>query len=309
MMSHLPPTAIDALAALREEADDAAAIVMASYEKLKDANAAAVATRAAVSDLVSRNLPYASEQIAALRKDADSAVAAQAEASRKYTTRQAAADPLRNLLQRVEAYVSRLNGPVLDVSLPDARPAKGQTLAHAVDEVRAAIGDKKLDRSVAQNAPLTAAEAKRIARVEIDALAESGRIDVEGAVESGAELGFPFNRRPGQTISLSRRFSMTAEDVDVVDVLAVMTWLHRDAMIAKIEAEIDLAADEAAALDATRRAERVAETAAEILKLERREEALIRQARAAGLPIARRPDADPRAVLGLGPTAPAPEGE
>lgn len=52
-------------------------------------------------------------------------------------------------------------------------------------------------------------------------------------------------------------------------------------------------------ITATERAAQIAEIEAQLLELERAEEALIEASEAAGLPIARRGDADPRAVLGV----------
>lgn len=54
-----------------------------------------------------------------------------------------------------------------------------------------------------------------------------------------------------------------------------------------------------AGLPAAERAARVAELESKILRLEREEEAAIRDAEVAGVVIERRPDADPAAVLGL----------
>jgi hypothetical protein len=65
------------------------------------------------------------------------------------------------------------------------------------------------------------------------------------------------------------------------------------------EQEVDDLADDSQALDDAERGFREADLTARMLQTERVEEAFIEQAEAAGQTIARRPDADPRAVLGL----------
>ena len=91
--------------------------------------------------------------------------------------------------------------------------------------------------------------------------------------------------------------------VQVPATLGILAWLAEDEMIAAREAEIDAQADDAAAVASDERATRTTDLLAAILEVEREEEALIEEA---GGDILRRPDADPRAVLGLSGDLPAP---
>ena len=59
------------------------------------------------------------------------------------------------------------------------------------------------------------------------------------------------------------------------DARGLMAWLHRDAMIAALEAEIDAVADDGQAIAADEREARLVKIAAEKLHAERREEAVI----------------------------------
>lgn len=84
------------------------------------------------------------------------------------------------------------------------------------------------------------------------------------------------------------------------DALSTMAWLFPDAMIAALERDIDtLDVDDAAALDTDARQAKEAEIKTELLAAEHEEEMLIRAAAASGVEVVRRPDADPRAVLGV----------
>lgn len=69
-------------------------------------------------------------------------------------------------------------------------------------------------------------------------------------------------------------------------------------MIAKIETEIDAAADDEAALSESEREVKAAETAIDVLAVERQEVALLRIAEAKGQVIDFRHDTSPLAVLG-----------
>jgi hypothetical protein len=86
------------------------------------------------------------------------------------------------------------------------------------------------------------------------------------------------------------------------DVAGFQAWLNPDAMLAAISREIYLLADNANALSVEERRAKEAEIRSEMLSIERFEEDLCIAEDAP-----RRPEADPRAVLGLSDNAPAPK--
>jgi hypothetical protein len=92
-----------------------------------------------------------------------------------------------------------------------------------------------------------------------------------------------------------------------VDALALVAWLHRDALIARLEEEIDAQADDAKALSDEARSTKTAEIRSAILTAEREEEAIIRLIEQEGAEFERRADADPRAILSVGGEAPLPK--
>jgi hypothetical protein len=79
-----------------------------------------------------------------------------------------------------------------------------------------------------------------------------------------------------------------------------LAWLSPEALITKLHAEIDtLNLNDARAVPAAERAGRIADLEAQILRAERTEESFVEQAERVGEYIARRPDANPLAILGL----------
>jgi hypothetical protein len=96
--------------------------------------------------------------------------------------------------------------------------------------------------------------------------------------------------------------SETATAFRGLSALDLVAALHPDAFLAWAMGELDRAAAALGGwndLDGVGRTGEHARLARELLALEREEEALIVAAEESGLAIARRPDADPRAVLGL----------
>ena len=83
------------------------------------------------------------------------------------------------------------------------------------------------------------------------------------------------------------------------DTAGLVAWLFRDALIARLHAEIDELADDEHALDDQERRARENELLDALMMAERREETLIELAGSEGLEIPRRATADVRAVLGI----------
>ena len=82
------------------------------------------------------------------------------------------------------------------------------------------------------------------------------------------------------------------------DVLPLIVWLHRDALIKRLDAEIDSESDGAAALthDARKQQENVVQ--GDLLVVERDEAALVWRAMRERLPVDHRADCAPQAILG-----------
>jgi hypothetical protein len=91
-----------------------------------------------------------------------------------------------------------------------------------------------------------------------------------------------------------------------VDVFGLLIWLFHDEVISALEREVDELADDAHALSDEDRAAHEAALQARLLEAERIEERLIEVAAEEGRAVSRRPNADPRAVLGLASALPGP---
>ncbi|MEH2569659.1 hypothetical protein [Bradyrhizobium sp. AZCC 2289] len=167
---------------------------------------------------------------------------------------------------------------------------KGENEATALARVRNEINDINADISDVKAAPLPSAEAKQKARDHVSGLIEAGRIDVSGLLRrSGGGVQWP-------TVYGHRE----------IDIQPVLAFICSDQIIAKLESEIDLLADDERALSDAQCATKLKVLLAKRLELERDEEELYRMAESKGFAVSRRPDADIRAVLGLASTMPAP---
>ena len=168
----------------------------------------------------------------------------------------------------------------------------------AIEQQRTMIADTQDRIRVAHDAPVPVAAAKAALAKQLDALAAAGRPNVGKliAVAGGLEWGAKIRVDRIAPMNAARRDTMP-------DPSALIAWLFRDALGAALEAELDDLAEEteAAALTDEDRAAEIARLEAELYLLEIREEQMIVRLERAGGEIARRPDANPRAVLGLAP--------
>ena len=154
----------------------------------------------------------------------------------------------------------------------------------AVSRLRGHLAELRADRHRIESAPLPAASAKEAARRAVEAMAERGRPFVDALLEGGA-IDWPDARRGEDVMPLVR------------DTLA---WLFPDELTAALDREIaETAGDQSEALEPAEKHETLGRIADETLRIERSEEALIEASQANGVPIARRFDASPLALLGL----------
>lgn len=145
-------------------------------------------------------------------------------------------------------------------------------------------------RSV-HNAPASAAERKAAMRHQITKLAESGEpvIGTDGSVRlpettlRAQVMGHAALPQQGQAEVRATSYTPT------INAPAVFAWLHRDALIKRLEAEID--ATSSGAMTAEQRAKKERELKDAILSIERQEVMLAEDV------FLLRPDTDPRAFL------------
>ena len=155
-----------------------------------------------------------------------------------------------------------------------------------IDKARSEIAEIDAEWQRLVEAPSTSEELTASALAAVSAIADRGR----PSLKLGARAGDPF--------SLAKTFNgdFLGDGRAVGGAGAhFLVWLLRDVIEARLVAEIGPDVPGAISYDA--REKRFADLAARKLDLERREEAAIVAAEAAGMSAKRRRDADPRAVL------------
>ena len=175
-----------------------------------------------------------------------------------------------------------------------------------VEAVRQTILELRADLHATRSAPLYSSVAKAAIRASIAKHAGDCPLNV-GHIIEGAPVQWP------TVLTRGKLFGHVAMEAAppiagfaqsrTIDTFAVLCWLAGEAIAERMDAEVDSMADDTLALSPDERAEREAALLAQILELERIEETFIEDG---GTEVARRPDHDPRAVLGLADAMPAP---
>lgn len=202
--------------------------------------------------------------------------ALQAQQQRRHTDLANSVMRLRRFFMELPASIDLEDAPREKVQLH-----KGESLSDAIKRVRLEISAAQSDlRKLSQAGP-RAADLKRAARNYVMRLAETGRPKITATHEK-FEIEF---QTGGFTLAPNVR--------------AIFSWLDPNALIKRLEDEIDALPVPALTLSLKEKNERLAVAKTKVLILEREEEALIEAASADGQQIVRRYDADPQAILGV----------
>jgi hypothetical protein len=332
MADALPPKAAEKLRSLRQAAEDADVLARAGQE----AWAEALSTKNDAANHIARieesygpggrslppnrlaedNYHKVPDDVPTVYELADGklkvATSALTRATDLRDLRNAHAAALRATVQRLETYIASAGrlaeSPALDVALKRA-----ETAATAIERTRDTLATLRADLHTVSSAPVHSSVVKARALAELAELAERGCPDFFEAVESDGPIRWPTTRARAEIeASALGRDGSAAPVIGVIetpvfDARAFTAWAMLDMIAAKLDAAIDQVADDESALDAPTRRKRVEEIRAEILEAERVEERLIELAAVNGTTIARRNDADPRAILGV--EGPAPRAE
>lgn len=289
----LPDSARARLIGLREELKGARWMVSAVFEDLQVAREKRDHLETAIKEL--SKFGYA-ENHARMVVERKSLAEAQGELKRigeKYAERSGRAQSFQALIGNIERYLQGHSEKIV-IALPHAFTLpQGVPLQEALDGKRREIQDLRKKILATKNAPIPAADAKRMAREWVERLAESGRIDVAPLLE---RRGTPVLAVLGSIEAFSHG---TRSQREIPNAAGLIAWIHRKALIAALDVEIDLHADDGRALSDANQKTQLLELKKDMLRAERDEESLIEMATAQGGQIERRPDADPRAILGL----------
>lgn len=194
------------------------------------------------------------------------------------------------LVSKLEDFIGRRGHPIFEI-VRDAAPIlqKGVSLPAAIESRRRRIRELDADLKSVKSAPWPSRLTKRRAHEQIVELSKRGRPDVFALVERFETIGWPMIPTASDDPPAAAR----------VDAAALIAWALGPALIAAIDREIDELSDDQKALTKEQRKERQDQILADRLATEREEESLIERAETEGLPVSRRSDADPRAVLGI----------
>ncbi|QIG97528.1 hypothetical protein [Bradyrhizobium sp. 6(2017)] len=141
--------------------------------------------------------------------------------------------------------------------------------------------------------------AKARLREMIDAAAMQGAPVISNMIEhADGKIIWPTQRVQAMVLNVATAPAAVAFH-ESIDVIAVLCWLHRDALIKRLDAEIDAEADDGNALSPADRERREAETLGDILAQDRVIAELVYAAQRAGLPCEHDSSCSPLALLSL----------
>jgi hypothetical protein len=132
-------------------------------------------------------------------------------------------------------------------------------------------------------------------RAEVEKLAQRGAVKCTALIDGG-KLTFPMTQHRS-TVHNAQPGAVAHHEAP--DALALVAWLHKDALLKKLDAEIDAVADDKNAMSVAAREQAEADIAEDLLETERLESLLVWRAQNEGLPVEHRSDADVRSILGV----------
>jgi hypothetical protein len=180
-------------------------------------------------------------------------------------------------------------------SLVQRRLRSLETVTDAIERHRRRVRELRADLHRIESAPFPSSHAKQRMRAQIEALAMQGAPSVSSLIEHDGKIEFQTQRLTSEVHAERRSLAFT----EVSDAVALVAWLHKDALIKRLDAEIDGEADDKAALSHDARQQREAVAMGDLLAIERDESALVWRAMEERLPAEHRSDCAPAAVLGL----------
>ena len=218
-------------------------------------------------------------------------------------TRTARSQAIGGLVRNLENYLGGL--PITSKLTPftGTLPKRKGSPSEAIAAARAQIAKLQDRIGDIERAPRPSDEAIARAIVEIDNLAALGAPDVDGLIAGASRIEWPVE--PLQVLAQGSSGPVVVTG-DVIAVMPTLAWLFHDQLIKATTASFREAADDAHAIAFSARPQMLRALRDELLEAERIEEI---SASEIGVEFDRRADADPRAVLGLASTLPAPRSD
>jgi hypothetical protein len=189
---------------------------------------------------------------------------------------------LGRTVTRIEEWLAKQQRPLAACEVEAPKLAKGADLPAEIEKARDLLQALAAERRKIEAAPVPTTEAQQ--RIRRFVAGRAARVRVGGLLTREGVVRFPQDEVHGVGLS----------PVDLA------CFLDPDRMARRLEAEFleraETAGEPLSELDQTRALKAIDDR---ILTAERREEALVCLAEEAGSDVLRRPDADPRAVLGV----------
>jgi hypothetical protein len=298
----LPPAAAERLRALRQRSADAHRLIP-EFEAIREASMARIEAENALKRLTDHpqdfghNLPPSDARVTAATKHLEKMTADFQRLKELQEVRTAAWQAASGALANAETWLKRGrpgNTTLEAVEVVEPKLAKGEGTLDGIERLRRRCRELRADLHRIASAPFPNAYAKQQMREQIEALAMQGAPSVSALIEFDGKIEFPTARVQSQVIGAERSLAF-AELPDT----AWVVWLHRDALIKRLDAEIDTEADDKAALSHEARQKAEAEVQGDLLDVERQEAALVWQAQQSLLPCEHRSDCAPQAILGV----------
>jgi hypothetical protein len=313
----LPQPAKDRFAALVQDRDDAFALSRIAMDRVSDIRTAKADSERELRRLTqSRPVALRPEPYSRVTQALETAIKEHSAEMEKvqelHEARNYRWQRCGNLVSTIEHYLAAISSDTaigLSTFALDKSP-RGDGVKD-LEACRQRILELQADVAATDAAPIPSSLAKQIARAQIDQLADRGRPNVFSLIEMRQGISWPLIPAYGpnamSAIAHGHGIGAAAPAAGAPDTLAIYAWHNRAAVIESIEQLIDESADDEHALSDAERTERRIAALAALLKAEREEDHLIRIGKSKGLELQRRPDADPRAVLGLSDDLPSPD--
>lgn len=160
-------------------------------------------------------------------------------------------------------------------------------LTAALERNREQQSATRADLAVLESAKLTVSEAKAAMRAEVAAIINKGTPDI-GGIFHGQPISWSTAQLVAHGNSTGKEGIGTVVTAATVrDSFGLLIWAHAEAIIAKLDAEIERMGDDAAALSREDQAARIAEAQAKLLAAQRQQEAIVETLEAAGQQVTR----------------------
>lgn len=298
----LPPAAADRQRALRQRAADAHAVIP-EFEQVRTASMARVSAANALKRLTDHpqdhgfNLPPTDRRVIEATKLLEKATADFERLKQLQEVRAAEFQSAGAASAACEAWVRDGRPPGTALEDYEAEPVKlnkGEGILDGIERLRRRGRELKADLHRISSSPFPSSYCKQRMREQIEALAARGAPDIANLIEHDRSVIWPTQNVRSQVYNTEVPSFASAE---LPDTLALFAWMHRDALIAALDREIDAESDDKSALSHEARQKAEAVVMGDLLAVERDEAALVWSAQSQSLPVEHRSDCDPRAIL------------